>query len=155
MCILQSSHCILFSPQCTTASCLTTPHPPLDVAVFTICYSARKLAVILNRKNLALAADCSTLWHWAYLGLWQSSSQLQMISPTLTRWRWAYLGSAMLKPAKSLIPKPQTKTNHVLHNRNRLTTDSSKKKKLMGKGRQVGAARQNSMQLWHGQRIWL
>ena len=27
-----------------------------------------------------------------------------MISPTLARWHWAYLGSAMLKPAKSLIP---------------------------------------------------
>ena len=50
-----------------------------------------------------LAADRPTWWRWAYLGLWQSSSQLQMISPTLARWRWAYLGSAMLKPAKSLI----------------------------------------------------
>ena len=50
-----------------------------------------------------LAADRPSWWHWAYLGLWQSSSQLQMISPTLARWHWAYLGSAMLKPAKSLI----------------------------------------------------
>ena len=49
------------------------------------------------------AVDCPARWRWAYLGLWQSSSQLQMISPTLARWRWAYLGSAMLKPAKSLI----------------------------------------------------
>ena len=52
-----------------------------------------------------LAADRPAWWRWAYLGLWQSSSQLQMISPTLARWRWAYLGSAMLKPAKSLIRK--------------------------------------------------
>ena len=50
-----------------------------------------------------LAADHPAWWRWAYLRLWQSSSQLQMISPTLARWRWAYLGSAMLKPAKSLI----------------------------------------------------
>ena len=50
-----------------------------------------------------LAADRPAWWCWAYLGLWQSSSQLQMISPILARWRWAYLGSAMLKPAKSLI----------------------------------------------------
>ena len=50
-----------------------------------------------------LAADRPVWWRWAYLGLWQSSSQLQMISPTLARWRWAYLGSAVLKPAKSLI----------------------------------------------------
>ena len=50
-----------------------------------------------------LAADRPAWWRWAYLGFWQSSSQLQMISPTLARWRWAYLGSAMLKPAKSLI----------------------------------------------------
>ena len=52
-----------------------------------------------------LAVDCPARWRWAYLGLWQSSSQLQMISPTLARWRWAYLGSAMLKPAKLLIRK--------------------------------------------------
>ena len=50
-----------------------------------------------------LAADRPAWWHWAYLGLGQSSSQLQMISPTLARWRWACLGSAVLKPAKSLI----------------------------------------------------
>ena len=50
-----------------------------------------------------LAADRPAWWRWAYLGLWPSSSQLQMISPTLARWRWAYLGSAMLKPAKSFI----------------------------------------------------
>ena len=53
-----------------------------------------------------LAADRPAWWRWAYLGLWQSSSQLQMISPILTRWRWAYLGSAMLKPAKSFIVRP-------------------------------------------------
>ena len=50
-----------------------------------------------------LAADHPVWWRWAYLGLWQSSSQLQLISATLARWSWAYLGSAMLKPAKSLI----------------------------------------------------
>ena len=50
-----------------------------------------------------LAVDRPTRLRWAYLGLWQSSGQLKMISPTLARWRWAYLGSAMLKPAKSLI----------------------------------------------------
>ena len=47
-----------------------------------------------------LAANGPAWWRWAYLGFWQSSSQLQMISPTLARWRWAYLGSAMFKPAK-------------------------------------------------------
>ena len=52
-----------------------------------------------------LAADRPAWWRWAYLGLWQSSSHLQMISPTLARWRWAYLGSAMLKPEKSLCAR--------------------------------------------------
>ena len=50
-----------------------------------------------------LAVDRPAWWRWAYLGLWQSSGQLQMISPTLARWHWAYLGGAMLKPAKLLI----------------------------------------------------
>ena len=50
-----------------------------------------------------LAADRPAWWRWAYLGLWQSSGQLQMISPSEARWHWAYLGSAMRKPAKSLM----------------------------------------------------
>ena len=29
-----------------------------------------------------LAVDRPAWWRWAYLGLWQSSGQLQMISPT-------------------------------------------------------------------------
>ena len=33
-----------------------------------------------------LAADRPAWWCWTYLGLSQSSSQLQMISPTLARW---------------------------------------------------------------------
>ena len=36
-----------------------------------------------------LAADRPAWRRWAYLGLWQSSSQLQMISPTLARSIWA------------------------------------------------------------------
>ena len=72
---------------------------------------SKTLALLMVMGDLA--ADCPTWWHWAYLGLWQSSSQLQMISPTLARWRWAYLGSAMLKPAKSLI-KPMTFKIHSL-----------------------------------------
>ena len=62
-----------------------------------------------------LAADRPVWWRWAYLGLWQSSSQLQMISPTLARWRWAYLGSAMLKPAKSLVPYKSLTTSVMTH----------------------------------------
>ena len=62
-----------------------------------------------------LAADHPAWWRWAYLGLWQSSSQLQMISPTLARGRWAYLGSAMLKPAKSLILTWHA-SNYKVHN---------------------------------------
>ena len=60
-----------------------------------------------------LAADRPAWWRWAYLGLWQSSSQLQMISPTLAWWRWACLGSAVLKAAKWLIMSRRHRHMHA------------------------------------------
>ena len=47
-----------------------------------------------------LAADRPAWWRSAYLGLWQSSSQLRMISPTLARWRWAYCGQCNAQASK-------------------------------------------------------